>query len=149
MDVSISAKEWRRFVLSNWETFFQHKFELWQNIITIAAHYEPICVKSRTCHFESSLLHKNLSLNTVTFGEKVLSLHKSRGVHFEMHLDRQRWLMIKMNIIQEKLLFFIQPVHVHLKTDDLDCLWWSLTFFNVLSIESIQVTINWEIVFWI
>ena len=30
-------------------------------------------------HFESSLVNKNLSLCTVTFGEKVLSFHKSRG----------------------------------------------------------------------
>ena len=39
---------------------------------------EPLWFKSCTCYFESSLVHKNLSSCTVTFGEKVLSFHKSR-----------------------------------------------------------------------
>ena len=38
-----------------------------------------LAVKSRTWVFEASLLHKNVSLCTVTFGEKVLALSKSRG----------------------------------------------------------------------
>ena len=52
---------------------------------TLAAHlraalcYETQCVKSRTSVFDACLVQKNVSLLTVTFGEKALSFHKSRG----------------------------------------------------------------------
>ena len=44
-------------------------------IIGYVSLYRSRALKSRTCNFESSLVHKNLSLCTVTYGEKVLSFH--------------------------------------------------------------------------
>ena len=40
---------------------------------------EPLCVKSCIDLSETPLVHRNLSLCTVTFGEKVLTLSKSHG----------------------------------------------------------------------
>ena len=41
--------------------------------------YRSRAVKSRTQLFEASLLHRKISLCTVTFGEKVLTFARSRG----------------------------------------------------------------------
>ena len=49
----------------------------------------------------------------------------------------------------KKIFRFIQPVHVHLKTDKLDYLQWPMTDqkknFNVLALENILVALTREI----
>ena len=47
---------------------------------TVAAHLEHLCVKSRFQLFEASLVHKNVTLCTVTFGEKVLTLIRAAAL---------------------------------------------------------------------
>ena len=66
--------------------------------------YRSRALKSRTDLSKTSLVHRNLSLSTVTFGEKVLTLAKSCGSEVRgygsLYFYKELTLSYKVNLQQ-------------------------------------------------